>query len=248
MAGQGQHINVHLLNIYRDMAHGLHGVGVEGNAPFPAQCADLFYGLDGADLVVGKHHRDKCGVGPDGGLHILQTDNAVFVHVQQGDIKALPLKLVQRVQYCVMLKLGGYYVLFAFLCSVESRGTDGLIVGLAAAGCKIDLAGIGSADERSDSLPGFVQRRLGVLGEGVQTGGIAVLLCQKRHHCVQSRLAYRSGSCVVCVYEHIYSLLISYLNNRNYIICCFLRQAEEASFCFFHRSPLKRSAREMESK
>ena len=66
VAGEGQHVDVLLLDVDGQMSRRLHGVGVEQDALLPADRADLRNGLDGADLVVGVHDGDQAGVGPDG--------------------------------------------------------------------------------------------------------------------------------------------------------------------------------------
>ncbi len=55
MAGEGQHIDILLVDIDVEMTGGLHGVGMEQDTFFPADRADLRNGQDGADLVVGVH-------------------------------------------------------------------------------------------------------------------------------------------------------------------------------------------------
>ena len=47
---------------------------------------DLFHRLDGADLTVGRHHRDQHGLGRDGFPHGLRVDQAEGVHRDLGDL------------------------------------------------------------------------------------------------------------------------------------------------------------------
>ena len=72
------------------------------------------------------------------------------MHIQQRHVKALLTELVERVQHRVVLKFGGYQVLFPLTGAVSGGGDDGLIVGLAAAGGEHDLARVGSADQLRD--------------------------------------------------------------------------------------------------
>ena len=97
------------------MARRLHRVRVEDDALFAADRADLRDGLDGADLVVGVHDRHKAGILADGAAHLLGRDDAVFVDVQQRDLVAVFLQLLERMQYRVMLKCRGNDVLFTLL-------------------------------------------------------------------------------------------------------------------------------------
>lgn len=41
----------------------------------------------------------------DGRRHVLDANNAVFVHIQQRYLKALPAQLVKRVQHRMVLKI-----------------------------------------------------------------------------------------------------------------------------------------------
>ena len=167
------------------MARGLHGVGVEGDALFAAERADLGDGLHRADLVVGEHHRDEAGVGADRGLDVFEADNAVGVGAGRGD--------------------------------------DGLVVGLAAAGGEIDLARQG-VDALRHGLARFLDRLLRPLTEGIETGGVAVILQQIGEHRVESGAADAGGGCVVSVNKH----------NRSPFCIVIL-------YSFFHLSPVSRS-------
>ena len=71
------------------MSCRLHCVGVEQNARFMADLADLRDGLDGADFVVGEHDGDKTGVLADRVLDLLRRNKAGFMHVQQRHLEAL---------------------------------------------------------------------------------------------------------------------------------------------------------------
>ena len=201
VAGDREHVDVHRLHVDRRVARGLHGVGVEGDALFAAERADLGDGLHRADLVVGEHHRDEAGVGADRGLHVLETDHAVGVHVEQRDLKALLLQLGERVQHGVMLELCGDQVLFALARAGAGGRDDGLVVGLAAAGGEVDLARLGVEAFR-DGLARLGDRLLRSLAEGVEAGGVAVVLEQVREHRVEGGAAHTGGGRVVCVNEH----------------------------------------------
>ena len=96
-AGQAEHINVLLNHVHLDVTHGLDGIGVEQNTLFPAHSANFRNGLNRADFIVGEHHSHQAGVIPNGIPHLLSSDDAVFVYIQQGDFKALRSELVQGV-------------------------------------------------------------------------------------------------------------------------------------------------------
>ena len=164
------------------MADGLHRIRVERNAPLAAERADGPDGLDGADLVVGKHDGHERRVLPDGRSHVLDADDAVFVHIQQRHVKAFLAELIERVQHRMVLKLGGYQMFFPFTGAVSGGGNDGLIIGLAPAGGKHDLPRVGSADQLRD-LGAAGEQMLGrLLPEGVERAGIAVDLVKVWKH------------------------------------------------------------------
>src|SRR5690606_11666075 len=55
VSGEGEHVNVHFLNINRNMSHCLNSVGMENDAVLSADFAYLLNRLNGADFVVGDH-------------------------------------------------------------------------------------------------------------------------------------------------------------------------------------------------
>ena len=57
MARKGKHINIHIFNVYFNVSYGLYGVGMEINALFSCQSANLFYGHYSSYLVIGEHNR-----------------------------------------------------------------------------------------------------------------------------------------------------------------------------------------------
>ena len=177
-----EQVDVHRLHIHGYMADGLHRVRVERDAPLAAECADGPDGLDGADLVVGEHDGHERRVLPDGRSHVLDADDAVFVHIQQRHVKAFPAELIECMQHRMVLKLGGYQMLSSLTGAVSGGGDDGLIVGLAAAGGEHDLARVGSADQLRD-LGAAGEQMLGrLLPEGIERAGIAVDLVKVRKH------------------------------------------------------------------
>ena len=59
VAGDRQQVDLHRLDIERDLAEGLRRIGVEQHAAGAAQRADLGERLDDADLVMRRHDRDQ---------------------------------------------------------------------------------------------------------------------------------------------------------------------------------------------
>ena len=164
------------------MADRLHRIRVKRDAPLAAERADGLNGLERTDLVVGEHDRHERRVVTDGRRHVLDADDAVFVHIQQRHIKALPAQLVKRVQHRMVLKFRGDEVLFSLACAVLGGGDDGLIVGLAAAGGEHDLPRVGRADEPRDLGAAGQQMFRRLLSEGVEGAGVSVYLIKVWKH------------------------------------------------------------------
>ena len=213
--GNGEHVDVLRFYVDGDMARRLHRVRVEDNALFAADRADLRDGLDGTDLVIGVHDRHKAGVLADGAAHLLGRDDAVFVDVQQRDLVAVFLKLLERMQYRVMLKRRGNDVFFALLRADGRRGENGLVVRLAAAGGEGDLPRLGT------QTPGYRFARRGerfrrLLAECIKARGVAVPGVQIRQHRVDGRFAHLRGRRVVRIYKHGKSSF-----QKSYCFCMF---------------------------
>ena len=66
VAGDAHQVDVHRLDVERDLAGGLRRVGVEEGLLLAADLADLGERLDDADLVVHRHDRDDHGLVGDG--------------------------------------------------------------------------------------------------------------------------------------------------------------------------------------
>ena len=201
MAGEGQHIDILLVDIDVEMTGGLHGVGMEQDTFFPADRADLRNGQDGADLVVGVHGGDQAGVGADGVRYLLGGDGADGAHRQQLDLKAFLFQLFQGVENGVVLKGGGDDVLFPLAETQPRGGEQGLVVGLAAAGGEGDLIG-GGVQTLGDGLPRALQRLGGLLSHAVEAGGVAVDALHIGEHGVDGRLAHFRGGCVIGIDLH----------------------------------------------
>ena len=65
MSACTQKVNVHVLNINRNMSVGLHGIRMEQNMMFLRNLSHLFDRLDGSDFIIGRHHRNQNGIRAD---------------------------------------------------------------------------------------------------------------------------------------------------------------------------------------
>ena len=88
MAGDGQQIDAERRDVDRQLAGGLHGVGVEQRAARVGDGGELGDRLDGADLVVGEHHRDQRGAIGDQGGQGVGRDDARAIDAQPADLPA----------------------------------------------------------------------------------------------------------------------------------------------------------------
>ena len=203
VAGNGQNIDVHGLDVHRHMAVSLDGVGVEDDALFAAQLADLGDGVDGADLVVGEHDAHHGGVGTDGSFQLVQLNHTVLVDLQIGDLKAFLLQSLRGVQDGVMLDVGGDQVLLALVLLGVHPAAQGHVVRLAAAAGEVDLAGLG-VHQQGDLLAGLFHSLVAGVAQGVQGAGVAVLGGEEGHHFFQNAGIDGGGCRVVSVYETVF--------------------------------------------
>lgn len=71
------------------MPHRLDGIRMEKHILFTADFADFLHRLNGADFVIGRHHRYKASVLLNRCRYLLRADNSVFVYIHEGYRKAL---------------------------------------------------------------------------------------------------------------------------------------------------------------
>ena len=166
-----------MIFIYIDgnMAICLDRVGVKQDSMFLRDLPDLFYRLNGTDLIVGKHDGDQDGVRPDGLFQFLDLHGPVFIHIQIGDLKAPFLfQILAGVKHRVVLNLAGNNV--SPFCLISLRhGFDSPVVRLSAACREVDLIWPGSQALAYD-LPCFGNNLLAGRGELIYRGGVAIML------------------------------------------------------------------------
>ena len=150
-----------------DVSRRLNGVGVEQDALFLTDRADLCDGQDGADLVVGIHDRHEAGVVADGVAHLLGGDRSGLADRQKLHLEALLFEPLQRMENGMVLKRGGDDVLFPLARAELRRRKQRLIVRLASAGGECDLPRL-TAETRGNAFPCALERLRGLLADGVQ--------------------------------------------------------------------------------
>jgi hypothetical protein len=172
--GEAEQVDAQVVDVEREVGAGLDGIGVEEDAAPPADGADLGDRLDGADLVVGVHDRDKGRVLVDRRVDLLRVDPAVSVNRHDRDLEAGALQDGAGVQHRFVLNPAGHDVPALGACR-PGGALDGEVIGLAAATGEDDLARLG-AEDLGDPLPGLVEPLPGAAARGVQARRVAVML------------------------------------------------------------------------
>ena len=80
VAGDGQQIGGHPLDVHGDLAHRLGCVGVKENFVFPSDSADGLDGLDRSHLIVRVHDGNEDGVRPNGPTDVVWIDHPRPIH------------------------------------------------------------------------------------------------------------------------------------------------------------------------
>ena len=149
--------------------------------------------LDGADLVVGVHDADERGVVGDGVLEVLEVDEALAVDGEVGDAEAFLLEALGLVEDGVVLDGGRDDVLAAALAAGGVGGAaEGEVVALAAAGGEDELLRL-AAEELGHRAAGALEAAAGLLGLGVEAGGVAPVLAEVGEHGVEDALVERAS-------------------------------------------------------
>ena len=107
MTAGTEHVNMHLIHMNGNLCIRLYRIGMKQYAVLFCDLTDLGDGLDGTDLVVGKHHADQNSIGADGCFQLVQADQSVSVHIQIGDLKASLLQILTGMENGMVLDLRG---------------------------------------------------------------------------------------------------------------------------------------------
>ncbi len=180
MRADGKQIDMHLLDIERDVAEGLHCVGVEDHAVALADRADGLQRLDRADFVVRRHDGDEHGIRANCGLDRFRRNDAIRIDRQNGHLKALAFERLGAVQDGVMLNRRDNQVTPLFLVGAH-RALERPVVALRAAAGEENLRAR-RTDHVGDLLARLLHRRVAGVGKAVCTGRVGILLRQIRHH------------------------------------------------------------------
>ena len=220
MAGQGQHIDAHFLHVDVHVADCLNRVGVELSANRMCQLSDFLDRLNGADLVVGRHNGNQCGVLGKLCFKLLEVNTAFLIHVQIGNAVAFLLEGLAGVKHCVMLDLGGDDVLAALGGRTVHKAADSKVVRLRAAAGEYNFARcivvlyvyrLCRVQALADNGTRVIQRFLCRTADAVQRGRVAVMLGQPRLHSVKRSFGHRGRRRVIRIYESLFHSISAFL-------------------------------------
>ena len=159
---------------------------------------DLLDGLDSADLVVGHHDADQCGIGTDGGFHVLGADVALGGGADIGHLKAYALQCSHAVHDGVVLESAGDEVLLVLAGLGEGSALHGPVVGLGAAAGKEEL--------RRTCIDGLCHLRtagvhefLGLVAHTVMAAGVAAGTAERLHHYLQHLRCTGCGGSIIYI-------------------------------------------------
>ena len=107
VGGQAQQVDAHVVDIERQLAGSLNGIGVEEHAVALTQGANLLDRLQGANFVIGGHHADQDRPVSECAGHLLDGYPAKGVHRQERERKALALEPAAGIEHRMVLRHGG---------------------------------------------------------------------------------------------------------------------------------------------
>ena len=169
---------------------------MEEGALLAADLADLGQRLDDADFVVHRHDRDDDGVVGDRGTQDVEIDQAVLLHRQVGDGKALLLEVTAGIEHALVLGHGGDDVVAPVLVEV-GHALDRQVVRFGGARGVDDFLLVG-ADQLGDLGTRLLDAFLGLPAVGVAARmGVAELVGEIRHHRFQDARVHRRRGLVI---------------------------------------------------
>ena len=191
-------VDVQFVHVEGQFPGSLDRVGMEEDAAFPRDRADLLDGLHHADLVVDHHHADQNGLVGDGLPKLLEIDQAVPPHRQIGRVASLLLEVLAGVEHGLVF--GDHRDDVITLLPVHlGDALDGEVVRLGGAAREDDLLRA-RADEVGNLLAALLDRLLSLPAERVvAAGGIAEARAEIGQHRFQDARVHRRRGVVVHV-------------------------------------------------
>jgi hypothetical protein len=171
VGGDRGEIDLEPIDVQREGANALGGVGMEDDAVAAGDGTDLGEWLDGADLVVGVHDRDQDGPCGEGLLDLGGVNAADAVDGQVGDREAGLLEVGADGQHRLVLDRRGDQVI-AVRAQRHGCALDSEVVALCSAGGEHDLLLCAGAEQSAELPAGDADGGSGFLAVAVATGGV----------------------------------------------------------------------------
>ena len=181
MTREAKHIHAKRLDIDRNRANRLYGIGEHKRALGMCNLGNLADRLKRADLIICHHNCHKRGIIIHNRTQLVHIQNAARIHADIHHLKAVLSKRLAGVKYCVMLDLA-CYDLFAASCGI-SGSFDRPVVRLRTAGSKVELGRL-ATDRRRNFFAGLVEQLLSLLSVCMQTRRVSPCIGEARHHCL----------------------------------------------------------------
>ena len=99
------------IHINRDLARGLHCIGVKKHASLVRDLPDLFCRLQRSGLIVRHHDRNQLRVRTQSSLHLRRINQATRVHRQNCRLAANTFQVLDRVQHGMVLDTGSDHMI-----------------------------------------------------------------------------------------------------------------------------------------
>src|ERR1022692_3592618 len=191
VARDGQQVAPDFIDIDRDLARRLHGIGVEVNVGLGSNLSDFCDGLHDAGLVVGEHDGDQLRIRPERALHIRRIHQAAAIHGKIGYLASLRCQMLAGVEYGVMFDGGSDDV------GARARQTKyRKIVGFRTAAGKYDFRGA-AAEQCGHGFARALDRGPRLLPMMVDGRSVPKALAKIRPHGLQHLGEHRSSRVVV---------------------------------------------------
>src|SRR5258708_6874612 len=174
-------VDILFSHIDRNLADSLRGVGVEDDAAFATQLANLGERLQHPDLVVRGHDRHQDRLVVHGALQVFEIDQAIFLHRHIGDAIAIFFQALAGVEHRLVLGDRGDDVV-VLLAIPLGHALDGEVVALGGTRGEDNLFG-GGADQLRNALASCFYAFFACPAERViAAGGVAELLHEIRQY------------------------------------------------------------------
>jgi len=203
-----QQVDVHRVDVDRQHADALRGVGVEEDLALPSQRADLGDRLHRADLVVDVHDRDQHRVVADRVRHLLRIETAGGVDRQVGHFgEPGALQGFAAIEHCLVLGSGGNDVPAAAGVEAE-HSLNREIVRLGGAAGPDDV-GRPRTDQLADLTARRLDRFVGLPAPRMGlAGSVAETLAEVRQHRLEDSRVDGRRRMVIEVYAQVRALLL----------------------------------------